>query len=381
MANTDGVGGISPAVAQSISQAGDQVNTPDYGVGGVQKPRLLLMGLRRSGKSSIQKVVFHKMAPNDTLYLDSTRKLIKDDVVSFIEFQVWDFPNDFDLFDPTFDAFAVFGQIGTLVYVIDAQDDYTDSLSKLHMIIVRAFDCNQNISFEVFIHKVDGLSDDFKFDIQRDIQRRLMDELADEGLEDVQINFYLTSIYDRSIYEACSKVVQKLIPQLPTLENLLDMLCSNSGIEKAFLFDIESKLYLATDSSPVDMQSYEICSEMIDIILDLSIIYGETPSITPNDHGNSPSNAMAPTTPTNKLSSTEDNAHSVIKLSSGITLFFRQIDRHLALICLMRTENYENHGLLDHNVRCFKDAITEVFEMQRSNFQQDVTDTTISSSS
>jgi hypothetical protein len=40
---------------------------------------------------------------------------------SFIEFQLWDFPNDFDLFDPAFDAFSIFGQIGTLVYVIDAQ--------------------------------------------------------------------------------------------------------------------------------------------------------------------------------------------------------------------------------------------------------------------
>lgn len=33
-----------------------------------QKPRILLMGLRRSGKSSIQKVVFHKMSPNGEFY-------------------------------------------------------------------------------------------------------------------------------------------------------------------------------------------------------------------------------------------------------------------------------------------------------------------------
>lgn len=29
------------------------------------KPKILLFGLRRSGKSSIQKVVFHKMSPNE----------------------------------------------------------------------------------------------------------------------------------------------------------------------------------------------------------------------------------------------------------------------------------------------------------------------------
>lgn len=52
------------------------------------------MGLRRSGKSSIQKVVFHKMSPNETLFLESTNKIVKDDInnSSFVQFQVWDFP-------------------------------------------------------------------------------------------------------------------------------------------------------------------------------------------------------------------------------------------------------------------------------------------------
>lgn len=35
-----------------------------------------------------------------------------------------------------------------------------------------------------------------------------------------------------------------------------------------------SKLYVATDSNPVDMQSYELCSDMIDVAIDVSCIYG-----------------------------------------------------------------------------------------------------------
>lgn len=50
-----------------------------------------------------------------------------------------------------------------------------------------------------------------------------MDELSDAGMADTHLSFYLTSIYDHSIFEAFSKVIQKLIPQLPTLENLLDI--------------------------------------------------------------------------------------------------------------------------------------------------------------
>ena len=77
---------------------------------------------------------------------------------------------------------------------------------------------------------------------------------SDNIIIQIHLSFYLTSIYDHSIFVAFSKVVQKLIPQLPTLENLINLFISNSGIEKAFLFDILSKIYVATDSSPVDMQ-------------------------------------------------------------------------------------------------------------------------------
>jgi hypothetical protein len=49
-------------------------------------------------------------------------------------------------------------------------------------------------------------------------------------------------------------------------------------MEKAYLFDIVSKLYISTDSSPVDMQSVELCSDMIDVVLDVSGIYGLGPS-------------------------------------------------------------------------------------------------------
>ena len=75
---------------------------------------------------------------------------------------------------------------------------------------------------------MDGLSDDHKIETQRDIHQRANDALADAGLEKIHLSFYLTSIYDHSIFEAFGKVVQKLIPQLPTLENLLNIFISVS---------------------------------------------------------------------------------------------------------------------------------------------------------
>lgn len=42
---------------------------------------------------------------------------------------------------------------------------------------------------------------------------------------------------------------------------------------KSFLFDIASKIYVATDSAPVDMASYELCCDMIDLTMEISDIY------------------------------------------------------------------------------------------------------------
>lgn len=55
---------------------------------------------------------------------------------------------------------------------------------------------------------------------------------------------------------------------------MLDTLISRSKIQKAFLFDVISKIYISTDSNPVNMQHYEICSELIEVMIDVTCIYG-----------------------------------------------------------------------------------------------------------
>ncbi|RLN50694.1 hypothetical protein BBJ28_00020344, partial [Nothophytophthora sp. Chile5] len=285
-----------------------------------------LVDCDRSGKSSIQRVVFHKMSPHETLFLEGTNSLDIKYIAnnSFVQFQIWDFPGDYDFKDDLVyggqlvNEEMIFGNCGSIVFVIDAQDEpYAEALARLHDTVTRAHRYNPDILFEVFIHKVDGdlfLSDDHKIDCQREIQQQIMDEINDGEL-DIHMSFYLTSIYDHSIFEAFSKVVQKLIPQLPTLENLLNILITVGLVFwlvssiKSFLFDVVSKVYIATDSNPVDMQSYELCSDMIDVVIDVSCIYG-----------------------------------------------------YLALVCLLRAENFMKQGIIDYNIDCFKAAIGDVFK-------------------
>jgi Ras-related GTP-binding protein C/D len=53
-------------------------------------------------------------------------------------------------------------------------------------------------------------------------------------------------------------------------------------MDKAFLIDVASKLYIATDSSHVEMQALELCSDMIDVVIDISCIYGFATFCTPS---------------------------------------------------------------------------------------------------
>lgn len=308
-------------------------------------PKILLCGLQRSGKSSIQKVVFHKMSPHETLFLESTQKLDIKTIAhnSLIQFKICDFPG-IHTFDERDDS-LIFSKCGTLIFVIDAQEEpYADAVSFAKRLIVRAYRINPKIYFDIFIHKVDGdmfLSDEHKTECQREIHSGLTEELPDSV--DAHLTFHCTSIYDHSIFEAFSKVVQNLIPQFSILEHSLDLLINNSRIEKAFLFDVISKIYIASDSQPVDMQSYELCSDMVDFVIDVSCIYGL------NEEG--PQSIAY-----------DSKSSCTINLNNGTLLYLREVDRCLALVCIIREENFDRQHLVDYNIKVFKDALVQIFQ-------------------
>jgi Ras-related GTP-binding protein C/D len=348
--------------------ATEQVDFNDSKIGTL--PKILLMGPRRGGKTSIQRVVFQKMSPHETLFrLEATQELERSivDHTSLCRFTIWDFPGDYYALPDSddFDAGASSGTSGpddskksifegstSLLFVVDAQDEpYDHVLQSFTNAVTQALTVNPSICVEVFINKVDGelfLSDESKYDCRRDIMTQVSEELESCGIspDNLHIRYHLTSIYDHSIYEALSRVVQRLIPQLPTLENLLNVLVSTCSMEKAYLFDVVSKLYISTDSGPVDMQSVELCSDMIDVVLDVSGIYGLGPENPPpvpvgsgeghkGDYGNvSGDKQVAPLLPstltgqihsesledgiTHPDSAYDSESASVIRLSNGM---------------------------------------------------------------
>jgi len=304
----------------------------------------------------------------------------------------------------------------------------------------------QKIRYEVFIHKVDQLTEETKSETQRDIHNQVKDRFGDStggvdtwpsnnNSQEILINFHLTSIYDHSIFEAFSKVIQKLLPQFSHLERLLNLLISSSNIEQAFLFDVQTKISIATDSSPTDMQMYELCCDMIDLLINMSEIYGKPTddgrlgdddnpdeesgssvteeheivndddeqqdeesawntqithqhqeydegdngpingieqSIANNSYPNSPlsttpvtnhqhNSGMMETTSEPASAVFDSMSSSVIKLTGGRALYLKEINRHLALICVLREEALTKQAIIDYNVRELKKSIIRLF--------------------
>ncbi|CAD7971520.1 unnamed protein product [Amoebophrya sp. A120] len=326
-------------------------------------PRIVLAGLAKSGKSSIAKVIFQKMPPHETLFLETTHKAEMKHVKhnSLIQFQVIDSPgagcivegNDYSFVEvlakPNFT-----GQPNAFVFVFDAQEDPSnqqEALKHCHRLITKVYDRLPKTSFEIFVHKTDGdyfIQEENKQELQQEIHQKLIDDYhLYETCPNVHVTFHATSIYDHSVFEAMSKVVQKLIPELPVLEQLIDLLVTNCRMEKGFLFDVVSKIYIATDSGADDnptYQCYELCSDMIDVAIDISCIYGLT-----TEEGD----AYAGITIDSKSS-------CIIQMTNGLLLYLKQVEQFLAFACIIREENFDRQHLMDYNINVLKDALKEL---------------------
>jgi len=309
-----------------------------------ERTRILLMGPTRAGKTSIKKVIFNKMSPHETLWLTSTVEESVKEVSNsaFVQFEIRDFPGKLEL---QASLAKSLDRCGAVIFVLDAQEpNHRSEVQKICKIAQAAQAENKHIKFELFVNKAEIYGDEKKTEIKRDINETIRAELDDLQL-DIVVTCHITSIYDQSVFECFSKVVRKLIPEHDALEMLLNTLVQHSKMEKAYLFDKVCKVCIAADSVNSDERHSELCSDMIDVFIDFSCIYGMLEE--------------------NKEAQYDPEAFSAIKLSTGADretiLYLREVAPYLALVCVIRQESCEGKmGLIDYNFTQFRNKISEV---------------------
>lgn len=60
----------------------------------------------------------------------------------------------------------------------------------------------------------------------------------------------------------------------------------------------------------------------------------------------------------------DHESSSLIKLNNNTILYLREVNKFLALVCILREENFNRQGVIDYNFLCFRKAISEVFELR-----------------
>lgn len=345
--------------------------------------RIVMLGPRRAGKTSLLKVVYDGVPPNDTFFLAPTTRVQTRHLDTFQALEMWDMPGSalqqFNKHTPSSggaspDVVSIpWSTVSAVIFVIDAQDDYFDALLKLNQVILAAYAANNDIHFHVFINKVDGLGEDYRYDTQRDIEQRVYDELIDSSHEfpapasgapvqleqAVQLRTHLTSVFDSSAFVAFSNVQQwlmhadsqsdALVSVHDALESACNQLCTTCQFEKAYVFDVPSHTFVGCDSSPFDQALFDIMFDYIRFLVSFTGLYANIHTVS------------AGTPYTRKWS------RSAVRLVSDTSVAFWQLDSRLALLAVMRTGVRAcNYDILDFNVSVFRDTIAQLRALARA---------------
>ncbi|KAH8741252.1 hypothetical protein FG386_000159 [Cryptosporidium ryanae] len=341
--NTEGLFGTVPILVQKPpSNVESSIlrifpNESDREIFNKGIPLIMFCGLGQSGKTSIIQILYRKMSPYETMSLPSTKQgnilEINGDSKLFPSIGLIDLPGSGQTQDTLLNE-DILEKVSLIIFVIDSRNNpYNDEILRAKKLFKKALKINKNIYLEIFMHKTDNEAfsiDDSYIEYKRDIHEKISGYIFQYGF-DVDIRYHFTSIYNDSIIEAFSKVIQRVSPNTQTLERLLDVLVLSSSLEKALLMDIHSRTFIACDSSLFDPIGFELCADILNVITEITGIYSPNISISK----------------TSKISCS-------VKLDTGHFLYIKNIDHNILVACVIRNEHIKDSSLIDINIEIFK---------------------------
>jgi Ras-related GTP-binding protein C/D len=321
--------------------------------------KILLLGPKKSGKSSILKTLFSNLPAHETIYLEPTLNFrleprSKNKLINFRFAEIggsfhWD-----EKEQPEIDN-SLFSSVDTVILVIDSSDEgISSSLSHALVvckrIIIRALKVNQKINISLFLHKFDRnyryeqgdisgsvtRADQKKTEFMMQLKSQLTELLVSSSISpnsspSYNLSIFCTSIFDNSLKEAFSTILQRSLLKDGKIENLLDLLTSSSNSDKSYLIDKNTKLVLASDNS-ADPGMRIILGDILDLFSNMGTIYGKEENI----------------------------GSSLIGLSTEQSLYLKMLDDDLGLVTLIRENHLDRIHLINRNIQIFFEALQKI---------------------
>lgn len=326
-----------------------------------------------SGKTSIKRVVFDKIPPYEVesnKLNKQTNHYYNSQVYSFgyCKLNITEFPSSFSLAKNSKEAENFLIKCDILIFVIDykkynlSTKDQTDFFKNNILPIINKF---KSISLYVFIHNIDNyntntiLQSQYNDEIQTSIIKTYSEYYKTTNSDEFKKKFFKTSIYNSTLYEAFSSILQNTLSSNKNLLILIDQVCKNSYIDNGYLFDIKNKFCLAYYSELKKVNIFDICLNMIDFALEMSNIYEESDS--KNDD-----NIKNDINVNDNFDEDLDYSLEMKNFKNGLPdsksiVFFKYIYNNLALISIISKEKYEKKHLIEHNINILKKGIISIF--------------------
>lgn len=196
----------------------------------------MITGLPKCGKSTIKRVVFQSQEPSESLILEAGG--VSSDggtavvaLNSFVQLQISTNGGSWGEIESL--SVPAVAEVCSVIFVVDLMSDYLAAIAELYRLVLHVESLGLKPRFDIFLHKCDGLEPKARMEVLDEISRQVGEELGNR----VQIQFFLTSLYDCSILHAMSLVVQRHLPSVSRLVEILDRACDQIACERTFLFD------------------------------------------------------------------------------------------------------------------------------------------------
>ena len=316
---------------------------------------ILIMGISKSGKTSIKKVVFEQMLPYATYFLEPTTQFETKEISNYClcDLSVTEVPSTFILSKATEEEKEVISNCTALIYVVDMQGNSKLAMDYFKDKIVPLLSKYNQITLSVLFHKSDnvGINPNEGYIKEKQIkstQSSFLSEL-NKATPGTKVDFYFTSLYDYSLFESFSCIFQINMQKNYYFSGLINSFAIKSKFEKTYLFDYVNKIYLATNSTPGEKSLFSSCLEAINNLYELSKNYSNEEDNVINQHCKSIFTL-------NNFSKNNDSTY---------LLYVAFLFNNLVLVGVINQKYYEKPKLMEYNVDVFKAGIQEIIQQEK----------------
>lgn len=157
----------------------------------------------------------------------------------------------------------IFKNVEVLIYVFDVESNDEDDIAAYKTAIQNLKAYSKNANIFILVHKMDKIEETKKKDVLE--QKRKQISMVTEELQMTLKEVFGTSIWDESLYQAWSQIVQLLLPNMPFIKESLSQFCVICDCDEVVLFEKTTFLIIAysENKNTKEILKYERISNII----------------------------------------------------------------------------------------------------------------------